>query len=152
MRGKAASYWKALATTAAVLAIANALVTNAFVATMTPQNWAERALPALGWALVLTALTILSVLVSTVWLLRRTRSHRVLLALLSFAGPAVAWASIGLIIGDWLFPLYAFYGLGAGVVASGVLTLTLRVLAQSDAGRTATVASAEKPARKAQTD
>ncbi|KJQ56137.1 hypothetical protein [Microbacterium sp. SA39] len=151
MRAKAATYWKALAITAAVLAIANALVTNAFVVAMTPQNWAERALPALGWALVLAALTTLFVLVSTVWLRRRARSHDWMLALLAFAGPAAAWAIIGLIIGDWLFPLYAFYGLGAGIVASGVFTLALRMLAKLNANGPATDASPAGPARKTQT-
>lgn len=51
MRGEASTYWKALATVAVVGALGNAVVANVFVAAMNPQNWGERTLPALGWAL-----------------------------------------------------------------------------------------------------
>lgn len=128
MRRRVSPYWKALAIIAGVLALGNAVATNVLVAAMNPLDSGERILPALGWALVLTALTVLFVLVSTVWLRHGPRSSRWPLALLAFAGPAAAWTIIGLIVGAWLFPLYAFYGLGSGVVAGGVLTLAVRVL------------------------
>ena len=142
MRREASSYWKALAAVAVVSAVANAVVTNVFVAVMTPANWGERVIPALGWSLLLTALTTLFVLIGTVWLRSRHARPRWLLALLASAGPAVAWTIIGLFVGDWLFPVYAFYGLGAGIVAGGVLTACLTVLGQLGAKRPVTVDSA----------
>lgn len=131
MHRQVSAYWKALAIVAGVLALGNAVATNVLVAAMNPLGSGERILPALGWALVLTAVTVLFVLASTVWLRPGPRSSRWPLALLAFAGPAVAWTIIGLIIGAWLFPLYAFYGLGSGVVASVVLTLALGSLART---------------------
>lgn len=123
MREDTSTYWRALATVAVVSALGNAAVTIAFIIAMTPESWTERVLPALGWAVVLTALNLLLVLASTVWLRRRARSSRWRLALLAFVGPAAAWVLLGLVIGAWLFPLYAGYGLGAGVVAGVVFAL-----------------------------
>lgn len=122
------SYWKILGIVAGALTIANAVVTNVFVALMTPQDWAGLALPALGWALLLTALTTFFLLSSTIWLRRRARPMRTLLA---FVGPATAWSLIGLIVGDWLFPIYAFYGVGVGIIASGVFVITDWLLVRS---------------------
>ena len=134
---RASAYGKALAAVAVVAVVVNAVATNVFVAAMNPQDWNERVLPALGWALVLAALTTLFVLVSTVWLRGRPQLSSWTGSLLAFAGPAIAWVIIGLIIGAWLFPLYAFYGLGSGVVASVVFILTLRRVQRSGEDRQA---------------
>jgi hypothetical protein len=134
-RGAGSTFWKALAAVAVVSAVGNAVATNVFVATMTPQDWGERILPALGWALVLTLLTVIFVLVSTIWLDPGERSSRWASAVLAVAGPATAWSIIGLVIGGWLFPLYALYGLGAGILASGAFTLALALLTRSGQDR-----------------
>jgi hypothetical protein len=134
-RGAGSTFWKALAAVAVVSAVGNAVATNVFVATMTPQDWGERILPALGWALVLTLLTVIFVLVSTIWLDPGERSSRWTSAVLAVAGPATAWSIIGLVIGGWLFPLYALYGLGAGILASGAFTLAVALLTRSGQDR-----------------
>lgn len=134
---RASAYGKALAAVAIVAVVANAVATNVFVAAMNPQDWGERVLPALGWALVLAALTTLFVLASTVWLRGGPPLSSWPGALLAFAGPALAWTIIGLIVGAWLFPLYAFYGLGSGVVASVVFVLALRRVWRSGEDREA---------------
>lgn len=123
----AAAYGKALAAVAAVLAVANAVLTIVFVTLMAPEDGIERVVPALGWSLVLTSLTTLTVLIATVWTRRRRVRPAWLAGLLAFAGPAVAWTLIGLVVGDWLFPVYAFYGLAAGIVAGAVFTVGLSV-------------------------
>jgi hypothetical protein len=134
-RGAGSTFWKALAAVAVVSAVGNAVATNVFVTTTTPQDWGERILPALGWALVLTLLTVIFVLVSTIWLDPGERSSRWASAVLAVAGPATAWSIIGLVIGGWLFPLYALYGLGAGILASGAFTLALALLTRSGQDR-----------------